>query len=334
MSLILTIDELYELPPPEWLIDETVPDNASGEGKTFTVLDMAMHVAYGRPWHGRDVKQGSVLYVCGEGLSGIKARVKVWQDYHEGIEKPPLYVTRSEIGFGSADQVEDLIDAIVAHDDVALVIVDTLHANFGGGNENSSDDMARFLMGLRKVQRTLDAAVIVVHHTGHDNLHRARGHSSLKAALDTEIQVARSMTDEKLIGVTVTKQRNAEKWDEPLGFRFNVEETGWLKPSGEPITSCVLLHDTEIPAMPTAGNRKGAGRNQEVARKVVADLSRKASQFGDNGTRFIASKDLDDALREQFKDRNAKYRMRKWLTDDSGLLNWSVGGFTVDEHRI
>jgi len=343
MSLILTVDDLYELPAPEWIIQDTLPANSlvevfgpSGEGKTFTVLDMALHVAYGRTWHGFQVRQTGVLYVCGEGLAGMKARIQVWRDYHEGIESPPLYITRHEIGFADPDAVSELIEAIDSCvGEVGMVIVDTLHANFGHGNENSPDDMGRFLVGMRTLQRHLTATVIAVHHTGHENQHRARGHSSLKAALDTEIQVAKSTTDEKLIGVTVTKQRCGSKWDEPQGFRFHVDETGWFDNFGEPITSCVLTPVDAIPELPgSTGDRRGSGRHQVAARGVVRDLGSVAQSYGDNDTRFIAQKDFDDAMRIEFPDRKLRSRMKRWLETEAGLLTPSIGGYSIDAYKI
>ena len=51
----------------EYLIDEVLPMEASGglygddqTGKSFVLNDMAIHVALGRPWRGREVKQGPV----------------------------------------------------------------------------------------------------------------------------------------------------------------------------------------------------------------------------------------------------------------------------------
>jgi hypothetical protein len=45
-----------------------------GAGKTFAALDMSYHVAAGRPWHGRRVHAGTVLYLPYEGSGGIAQR--------------------------------------------------------------------------------------------------------------------------------------------------------------------------------------------------------------------------------------------------------------------
>ena|SRR5438094_10643868 len=56
----------------------------SGCGKSFLVLDLAFHVATGRPWLARDVSQDAVIYVCAEGQAGIKQRV---QGVEEGLRR-------------------------------------------------------------------------------------------------------------------------------------------------------------------------------------------------------------------------------------------------------
>jgi hypothetical protein len=50
----------------------------SGAGKSFMALDMALHVATGREWHGHKVRQGAVFYIAGEGVGGMGARCKAW----------------------------------------------------------------------------------------------------------------------------------------------------------------------------------------------------------------------------------------------------------------
>ncbi|WP_261361173.1 helicase RepA family protein [Gemmata massiliana] len=46
----------------------------SGGGKTFFTLDLALHVAAGMPWRGREVDLRGVLYLALEGSHGIRNR--------------------------------------------------------------------------------------------------------------------------------------------------------------------------------------------------------------------------------------------------------------------
>jgi RecA-family ATPase len=80
---------MEQLPLQEWLIDGVLPKGGSavlfgesGTGKTFTALDWSFHIGLGRPWLGRAVKQGDVVYVAGEGGSGYRDRVIAWSPSH------------------------------------------------------------------------------------------------------------------------------------------------------------------------------------------------------------------------------------------------------------
>ena len=54
----------------------------TGIGKSFLALDLALFIASGKCWHGRDVEMCDVVYVLGEGASGIRQRVAAWRQVH------------------------------------------------------------------------------------------------------------------------------------------------------------------------------------------------------------------------------------------------------------
>src|SRR4051794_39667006 len=49
----------------------TVLYGESGAGKTFVTLDLACHIAAGRPWRGMAVEQGVVVYVAAEAPQSV-----------------------------------------------------------------------------------------------------------------------------------------------------------------------------------------------------------------------------------------------------------------------
>ena len=51
----------------------------SGHFKLFVVIDFAGHIGTGTPWHGRYVRQGTVVYLVAEGAEGIRKRVRAWE---------------------------------------------------------------------------------------------------------------------------------------------------------------------------------------------------------------------------------------------------------------
>jgi RecA-family ATPase len=63
-----------------YLVDELIPRSGLVVvwgppkcGKSFWVFDLVMHVALGIPYRGREVHQGTVVYVACEGVKGPSA---------------------------------------------------------------------------------------------------------------------------------------------------------------------------------------------------------------------------------------------------------------------
>jgi hypothetical protein len=82
-----------------------------------------------------------------------------------------------------------------------------------------------------------------VHHAGKDSSKGSRGHSSLKAATDTEIEVTGD-ADTKLHTAEVTKQRDLGSRGDKLVSRFLVVKMGsdqW----GKDVTTCVVQRSDE-----------------------------------------------------------------------------------------
>ena len=91
---------------PEFLIDGILPREGIGvvyaplkAHKTFTVFDMAMHVALGRPYRGRTVQYGAVVYNVFEGQHGFLKRAVAYCRHH--LEN---HVERVRCLFGYAAQ--------------------------------------------------------------------------------------------------------------------------------------------------------------------------------------------------------------------------------------
>jgi len=90
------------------------------------------------------------------------------------------------------------------HGEVGLVCFDTVARNFGAGNENSTEDMTKFIYNLdRFVGKGRNR--LLVHHTGHNNTERARGSSVLKAAVDVEYRMVKG---ENQITLSNTKMKD------------------------------------------------------------------------------------------------------------------------------
>lgn len=215
----------------------------SNAGKTFWVTDLALHVAAGKEWCGKRVEQGGVIYCVLEGGVGFHNRVSAWKDkngYEDGII--PFAAIPAQINLldpnADADRLIRAIKTAQARMEmpVKMVVIDTLARALAGGNENAPEDMGALVMNTDRVRAETGACVIFVHHSGKDEAKGARGHSSLQAAIDTEIEVVTDAQGNKT--ATVVKQRDLSK-GQIYGFTLDVVTIGHNR-HGEEVTTCTV----------------------------------------------------------------------------------------------
>jgi hypothetical protein len=191
--------------PVEWLIKDLLPRRSlvalygpPGSFKSFVALSIAEAIATGNQWMGREVETpGAVLYICGEGFGGVGARIKACKIYNKTPAGTEIYVIRAALNLRSSADDFDLLMASIKDlmektgVQFELVQIDTLARAFGAGNENNSEDMAAFIHNTGRIQRMLGCSLMAVHHSGKDVLKGLRGHSSLLAAVDTQLELAK-----------------------------------------------------------------------------------------------------------------------------------------------
>lgn len=145
----------------------------------------------------------------------------------------------------------------------AARVIDTLHRNFGDGDENSAKDLGRFLSTLTALTRATGASILLAHHPGHASSGRARGSSALRAAMDVEYKTEKS-------GSTVTVScTKAKEFDPGAPMCFELEEIelpGWFDDEGIPLTSAVLQGAAYTPP---AGKSALSDRDQKVLEALI-----------------------------------------------------------------
>ena len=209
-----------ELKPQEWLIETVMPTNslvaivgASYSGKSLCAIDMCCGIASGSDFHGHKLRQGSVAYIAAEGRSGLLSRVEAWRAANDQQDANlPFALSKSGINLRDPNMVNSIKSLVDKVPDLALLVVDTLNRNFGGGNENQSDAMGEFITACDELADHFDCTVCVVHHMGKDQSAGARGHSSFFAALDAELTFkAIGETDVQL---SCTKLKDSPEFDQ------------------------------------------------------------------------------------------------------------------------
>jgi len=313
--LISVADMMAAVKKPDWLIKNIIERGSmnllfgeSGAGKSLFALDWAFCIGNGINWHNHKVKQAAqVIYIAGEGHRGLTLRMKALsQKYNE----QPENIFFSQRSVNLLDEAEALAITKIVDDmsiNPSIIFIDTLHRNMIG-DENKSDDMAKFLKCIELLISKTGCAVMLVHHSGHGDKTRARGSSAIKAAMDAEFCVSKEgMTSI----MTCTKSKD---FDAGQDIRFGilpVELEGDLyydDDEQKQITSVYLEYiGSAEKEFELKGNDKIVLDSIEAAVKEHGESGKGKTILGENET--VVSLDLIKAY--VFETINDKNRWRK-----------------------
>lgn len=252
------LDKLVSKQPTNrWLIKDHMEEESIGmlfgapaSAKSFIAMDIAYCIAAGVDWNGNDTLQGKVVYLAGEGFNGMSKRFKAL-GFKYKTATTDVFLSEMPASLSSKVSAQEVYDEIIKIcPKPILIIVDTLHRNFGPGDENSAKDFGEFLLVITTLMRALGTAILLVHHSGHSAADRGRGSSSIKAALDVEYKISKT---DKLVTMVCTK---AKEFEEPKPISFNLVTqpiNDWLDVDGLPTQSAVLQSTTNtMPSVRTA----------------------------------------------------------------------------------
>ncbi len=353
----------------------TVMYGASNVGKSFVATDLMGHIALARDWGGFKYKPKKpdmrprpigVLYICAEAGKSFDKRLKALGK-RLGIEDIPFEIIDAAPKFvKSMDDAKKVVRTIERVEKekrfkIGLVVVDTLATTFEGGNENSSEDMGLYISNMKYIQRYADCGVFIIHHSGKDQAAGARGHSSLRAATDTEIEVISEKRGERYTRfVKVRKQREGES-DALIKFGLMTVELG-KDNDGDAIDTChvVLESDSEFesvsiePREGMKGTQKAAyltfqafqepaflrwckGRSATEIRKFMVKhwfLTKKANN------KSLSLKELEKANpKYKYKDENSNFsgdfdNIREYLDKTELKLSQWIKAYLVNPAQV
>lgn len=251
-----------------------------GSYKSAIAVALAGSVATGLPFYGAKVRQAAAAFIAGEGVGGMRKRLRAWlmaNGFREGDEPlPPIAVTEGPASLtDNCEQLKSTISEIEAQltAPVELVIIDTLSANFGSGEENSASDMSLAIANARRAAP--DAALVVIHHTGIGG-DRERGSSSFPFGCDFRF---RAIYDKEARTVELRNVKQKDDELQPSLFfaprRFSV---GWVDADGLEMTAVILdrvgAPEDSPSGAPGRAGTSGLGTNQESVLKVLQRLYR------------------------------------------------------------
>lgn len=302
-----------------------------GAGKSFLALDLGFAVATGQPFMGRNTRQGPVVYAVGEGVSGLRLRGQAIVKT-KGVSNPPIFFLPHAI---STPDETDMLGLMLGHvaakckASPALLIIDTLSRFFGtGDDENSAKDMRRFVGAIGAlIAKYPNLHVMVVHHSGKDQDKGMRGSSALQGAADTVIQCRKDGGGHLAY---VEKQKDGQDGI-PLPFSLEQVELGEDE-DGEPITTCVVVHDQFAGANQT---RTLTGWLGTAAKVLLYIKQSTASAFPDgNMGKFFADVPIQAYYNHMYLERpndksdsvrkNARRQIDK--LHDLRLIEWNDDG--------
>lgn len=261
----------------------------SNVGKTFLTVDIGYHIATGLSYAGMKTTRGHVIYLSAEGGRSITKRLSALCMKYGTTADVDFHLLRSSIDLRRPDA--DLLPLIVAIKGlgvpVSLIVVDTLSRALAGGDENSSVDMGQIVTNFDKLREHTNAHLMVVHHSGKNQAAGARGHSLLRAATDTEIEVSEGV-------IAAKKQRDLDKnWSS--SFTLDVHTLG-VDEDGDPVTSCSVRLISHAEA--TAVQVEALTPSEAIVAAAVAELD----AFNEDENEGVGAAELIDFLAGRLED--------------------------------
>lgn len=200
-------------PEQEYVVDRLVPDASitifsgySRSFKTYTLLEIALSVASGKPLFGQFATQNTGVLIIDEenGERLLQKRLKQLG----AVADLPVYFTPQQ-GFTLSDAAIDNVILSCQTYDIRLVIIDSL-IRVHGSDENSARDMAKVFKQLRRFTDKGIAVLVTQHNRKQGAVNggtsnEMRGSSDILAAVDSHIGVVRK--DKWYLKFDQTKQR-------------------------------------------------------------------------------------------------------------------------------
>jgi len=298
---LIPADDFCTKPAPiKWMVKNWIQDDAlimihgpSGGGKTFVALDWCLHIASSlTDWNGHRVKNGTVVYLAGEGHHGLRSRISAWKQHH-GVSSVNMWLSKAGCDLNTPEGYMKVVEAIRAlPHPPSVIVVDTLH-RFLSGDENSAQDAKTMIDACAALMREFGCSIILVHHTGvsDEAQHRARGSSAWKGALEIEISVVPAKGDGP-IQIVQRKSKDAEEAKPVYAVLELVQINGWFDEDGEQVSSAVITQ-TEAPPE----TRKEAKHTRDF--KIFDSAWHKAGREVRDDMPYLSKSALKDYLMEK-----------------------------------
>lgn len=197
-----------EIAHPPFFIQNLLPMGGSlllygkaGEMKSWLAQHMAFCIATGTDWLDFHTVQGRCLLVNFEISPASYHSRLVLMSRAFTLEPQMLYETSPSYLFLEEPTIFERFREDVDRINPNVLILDCFSKCFGG-DENSSRDMAAFLINIDSLQRA-GYSVVIIHHSNKnllvaDPMDRARGHSKMVGYVDSILYLTKQPTGKQL----------------------------------------------------------------------------------------------------------------------------------------
>jgi DNA-binding HxlR family transcriptional regulator len=213
-------EALEPQPPIDWIVKPLFSTGTvslivghPGSKKTFSMLDLAVCLASGKPWLGFETRMVPVLIIDEEsGSKRINRRLgAIMRGQLADAHIPLDYISLARFDFFSEHNDFDQFEQKILETGAKIIIIDALSDVMPGADENIVKDVQPVFMGLRQVADKTNSAIASIHHLNKKGGYR--GSSSLLGAVDVMLMVT-SKLESPNIDFEVLKNRD----DEPMKF--------------------------------------------------------------------------------------------------------------------
>lgn len=258
-------------------------------GKTFVALELCWSMATGDPFLGRHpVDAGGLwLFIAGEGEAQTRLRWQMMQR-KRGVQLPPnsLLIYPRPVNFTEEAEVDTLIAAAKLCGAKGL-IVDT--ASRCGAGAEDSNDMPAFVAGLTRAANDASLTVVILHHTPLVDAKRARGHTALPAAIDTQwfMETEGPPGKDRVYALHVSFSRWSGSSDEAIG-KFQLDSVlAGINSDGRKCEVGVPRALTDEQIAEHAAKNRLTKSEKEVLAALEAALDKAADAMFDTPTAFL-----------------------------------------------
>ena len=353
----ITVTDCMEIIPRSYILDglieaETITLFSGKEkiGKTYVLLDMALHMAAELPWLDlptmSDAK-GRVLWLNLD-MSRTTAMRRVYEVTH-GIKEafdhrdPHLFdnflmfdgQSFRDPGydnlefFGNSNAVEALREYII-RENVKVCFIDNLIQIEGAAQENASNDIQRVFNRVKQLRDETHCSFIIIHHTTKDG-GRGRGSGDIFAETDLNLQLDPDVNNEKLLKLKTDGARNSALADIGMMkvFQQRIDDNGQpMKDSNGHAVNIFKLSRVDSNDVTTEAAAKTRGKVSQTIESNVKEIENYFLRNGNQAmskTMIVTKCDLKGAKQAKFDS------VDKALSD--GILKQNTAGlYSLNDH--